>query len=67
MILHETPFIEAVELIGMINDDSDADQRFNAALHGVDLKASGSSNATGTLRNSHTRMTSRIKQREWRR
>lgn len=65
MILNELPFVEAVELIGLIGEDRDAEQRFQAAIHGVDFKASGSSNSTGTLRNSHTRMSNRVKQREW--
>lgn len=50
-------------MVEMIREDTEAGQRFSAALHGVDFKASGSANASGTLRNSHTRMTERIRTR----
>lgn len=63
--MYELPFTEACEYAELIVKERDADERFRAALHGVDFKASGSSNASGTLRNSHTRMATRLKQQQW--
>lgn len=60
-MLYETPYSAAMEHIALIDEDNDADRRFDAAIHGIDFKASGSSNATGTLKNSHNRMADRYR------
>jgi hypothetical protein len=62
VILFDLPFADAVEYADLIVADRDSQMRFDGAIHGVDIKASGTSRATGTLRNSHTRMASRYKQ-----
>lgn len=62
-MLFETPYADAMQLVGQIKARRDADQRFQAAIHGIDYKASGSSKASGTLRNFHERLKSRIKGR----
>lgn len=63
MTLYETPFTDAIALLGAIGEHDRNEYRMNAALHGVELKDDGSVTQGGqsSLRNFHDRVSRRIK------
>jgi hypothetical protein len=60
-ILHAIPVDEALELLGLVVEARNAEQRFEAALHGVELQDDGRGGNTRGIRGFHERIKNRWK------
>lgn len=63
MILFDTPFTDAIELLGMVDAHDRAQSKFNAGIHGIEIKDDGGVTHSGktSLRQYSDRISARAR------